>query len=303
MKNPNTLNITLVLICFCYLLVTTAVASDPNPAQDDPQAYDAPDQATWHAPSNSWFVSNLGGGISLESDSYGWITRTDAQGNITDPFWIGKEEGMHAPSGMIATEKYLYACDREGVHQIDIAKREITAFYPLPDGEFVNDVAIDQDGDLYVSDFFANRIYKIAPATGQVEVWLDTERLLTPDGLYMEDDQLIVACWGPLSTPGTFETSRPGDLLSIDLETKEIKTLVSEVGNLEGITKAGKHYYITDWASGKLLKVNPKKQSVTEVITGLSHPTDPGYSEELGVLAFPQHSTNQVLFINLSNLK
>ncbi len=278
---------------------TNTNANVINASSNADNAYDAPDQVVWHAPSKTWFVSNLGGGISLDKDSFGWITQTDQKGNIIHPFWIGKEEGMHAPSGMTITDDYLYVCDREGVHEIDIAKREIIKFYPLEGGEFINDIVRSSNGDLYISDFFGNKIYKIPAATGKAEVWLETEKLQAPDGLYMEKDKLIVASWGVLSKPGTFETSKLGDLLSVDLKTKKITTLIKEVGNLEGITRAGKYYYITDWAAGKLLKVNIKKGKVIDFISGLSHPTDPDFAAELNVLAFPQHGTNQVLFIQL----
>lgn len=269
-------------------------------AQENKEAYDAPDQVVYHSPSKTWFVSNLGGGISLDKDGDAWITRTDAKGNIIDPFWIGKKEGMHALSGMTITNDYLYVVDRDGVYEIDIANQKVAKFYDIPDGEFLNDIARASNGDLYVSDFFGNRIYKIPAATQKPEVWIQSDRLEAPDGLFMESGSLIVASWGVLSKPGSFETSKLGDILSVDLKTKEIKPLIKEVGNLEGITKAGKYYYITDWASGKVLKVNPKKGKITEFITGLSHPTDPDYSKELGVLGFPQHGTNQVLFVKLS---
>ncbi|WP_042245564.1 TIM barrel protein [Jejuia pallidilutea] len=185
------------------------------------QAYDAPDQCTYHAPSNTWFVSNLGGGISLDRDNYGWITRIDAEGNVIDPVWIGLEEGMHAPSGMTITDTHLYVCDRDGVHEIDIENKKITNFYPTPEGEFINDIAMATNGDLYVSDFFGNRIYKIPAKTKVAEVWLQSDRLETPDGLYMDKDKLIVVSWGVLSEPGTFNTSKFGDILSIDLKTKK----------------------------------------------------------------------------------
>ncbi|GAB5562179.1 MAG: hypothetical protein SynsKO_38260 [Synoicihabitans sp.] len=263
------------------------------------EAYDAPDQAMWHAPSKTWFISNLGGGISLERDNDGWITRTDAAGNIIEPFWIGKKEGMHAPSGMIITDDFLYACDRDGVYEIDIAHRQIANFWPTPGGEFINDIAMDSNGDLYVSDFFGNRIYKLPVATRKAEVWLETDDLQTPDGLLIDGGKLIVAAWGPLSDPATFATSKPGDLLSIDLKTKRITTLVPNLGNLEGITRAGDHYYITDWAAGTLIEVHSRKLTSRVLISGLSHPTDPGFAKELGVLAFPQHGTNQVLHLDL----
>jgi DNA-binding beta-propeller fold protein YncE len=262
--------------------------------------YDAPDQAIWHAKSRTWFVSNLGGGISLKKDKYGWITQTDEKGNVIHEFWIGKTEGMHAPSGMTITNDYLYVCDRDGVYEINIAKRKINNFFTISGASFINDVAIADNGDLFVSDFFGNKIYKLPQATRIPEVWLETDLLKTPDGLYINNNNLIVASWGKLSNPETFETSELGDLLSIDLKTKKIEILLSKIGNLEGITKAGKYYYVTDWFAGKVLKIDPKQKKVIDFISGLKNPTDLNYSPELNVIAIPQHGTNQVLFVNLS---
>lgn len=263
-------------------------------------SYDAPDQAIWHAISRTWFVSNLGGGISLKKDSYGWITQTDEKGNVIHEFWIGKTEGMHAPSGMTITDDFLYVCDRDGVYEINIAKRKINTFFTISGAAFINDVAIAANGDLFVSDFFGNKIYRLPQATRIPEIWLETDLLKTPDGLYIDDNNLIVASWGKLSNPETFETSESGDLLSIDLKTKKIEILLSKIGNLEGITKAGKYYYVTDWFAGKILKIDPKQKKVTDFISGLKNPTDLNYSPELNVIAVPQHGTNQVLFVNLS---
>ncbi|SNR43622.1 hypothetical protein SAMN06265371_10321 [Lutibacter agarilyticus] len=285
-----------VVFLFVFLLNILSIQ-----AQYDNYKYDAPDQVVWHASSKTWFVSNLGGGISLEKDSNGWISRIDQKGNFIAPFWIGKEEGMHAPSGMTITDDYLYVVDRDGVYQIDIANQKIETFIEIPDGEFLNDIVRAENGDLYISDFFGNKIYKIVANSKEVKVWLKTDRLEAPDGLYIDQGSLIVASWGVLSKAGTFETSKLGDILNINLKTKKITALAKEVGNLEGITKAGNYYYITDWASGKLLKVNSKKGSAIDFIIGLNHPTDPDFSEELQILAFPQHGTNQVLFIKLQD--
>lgn len=76
--------------------------------------------------------------------------------------------------------------------------------------------------------------------------------------------------------------------------------MIKEVGNLEGIAKAGRYYYITDWASGKILKINLTEKTIVDFISGLRNPIDPFYSKELQILAFPQHGTNQVLFMNIS---
>lgn len=103
-------------------------------SQNAEDAYDAPDQVVWHAPSKTWFVSNLGGGISLEKGSNAWISRTDEKGKIIAPFWIGKKEGMYALSGMTITDKFLYVVDRDGVYEINIVNQKIAAFFPISDG-------------------------------------------------------------------------------------------------------------------------------------------------------------------------
>ncbi|QBN17894.1 SMP-30/gluconolactonase/LRE family protein [Flavobacterium nackdongense] len=284
---------------YLFTLVIAFFAISLGTAQDKTATYDAPDQAVWHAKSRTWFVSNLGGGISLKKDHYGWITQTDKNGKVIQDFWIGKTEGMHAPSGMTTTDDYLYVCDREGVYEIEIAKRKIKNFFKIEGASFINDVVIAQNGDLYVSDFFGDKIYKLPKENRKPEVWLETATLKAPDGLYMEKDKLIVASWGKLSNPATFETSVLGDLLSIDLKTKKIEVLISKMGNLEGITKADNFYFVTDWFSGKVLQVDVRQKTVSTFISGLKNPTDPNFAPELNVLAIPQHGTNQVLFINL----
>jgi sugar lactone lactonase YvrE len=286
-----------------FAVVIAFLSISLGTAQDKTATYDAPDQAVWHAKTRTWFVSNLGGGISLKKDNYGWITQTDENGKVIQDFWIGKTEGMHAPSGMTTTDDYLYVCDREGVYEIDIAKRKIKNFFKIEGATFINDVVIAQNGDLYVSDFFGDKIYKLSKENRKPEIWLETTTLKAPDGLYMEKDKLIVASWGKLSNPATFETSELGDLLSIDLKTKKIEVLISKMGNLEGITKAADNYFVTDWFSGKVLKVNAQQKTVSTFVSGLKNPTDPNFAAELNVLAIPQHGTNQVLFINLQKNK
>jgi sugar phosphate isomerase/epimerase len=265
------------------------------------EPFDAPDQVTWHAPSKTWFVSNLGGGISLARDGYGWITRLNADGKVINPRWI---DNLDAPSGMVLTDKLLYVCDRDGVYEIDIEQEKINIMYPIKGGEFINDIAMAKNGDLYVSDFFRNTIYKLPKKGRKAEVFVQGDELESPDGLYVEGNELIIASWGVINDTASFGTSKKGEVLSVNLKTKKITKLISElseVGNLEGITKAGEHYFISDWASGEILKVS--KHGGREVfMSGLKHPTDPDYAKGINTLAFPQHGTNQVLFIKLDDL-
>ena len=282
---------TLIAMLFVLLSACTAM-----PSFKVVSIYDAPDQVIWHSKSQSWFVSNLGGGISLERDGYGWITRLDSQGSVIDRRWVS---GLDAPSGMISTDQKLYVCDRDGVVQIDIESGKIDQTYLMPMAEFINDITMSSNGDLYVSDFFGNAIYRLPADSRKPELFVEIDD--SPDGLYMNEDRLIVVTWGKDVNRRTFETSEYGTVLAVDLQTKKVSAFsdrVGKIGNLEGITQSDTlDYYITDWMNGKLLKVSD--QGVETVLVGLKNPTDPDYSKELNVVAFPEHSANRVTFYAL----
>jgi DNA-binding beta-propeller fold protein YncE len=283
----------MLLPCMFYCFISGVRAQEKN------GPYDAPDQITWHAASKSWFVSSLGGGISFARDHYGWISRLDATGRVTDSLWV---KGLDAPSGMVATVTKLYVCDRAGILQIDIASAKVEQTYPLPGAEFINDIGIAANGDLYVSDFYGNKIYRIPANTRKAEVFVNIPD--SPDGVYVDGEELMVVTWGKIINRKTFETSKKGQVLCINLRTKAIRPLltnVDEIGNLEGITKVGDYYYVTEWMAGKLLRIS-KKNGVEEIMTGLKNPSDPDYSAELNTIAFPEHHGSRVLFLKPGHL-
>ena len=112
-------------------------------AEESIQILDAPENAYWHEDSQSWFVSNLGGGLSLDRDGYGWVTRFDSSGELISPRWI---ENLDAPTGMAAHDGRLFVADRGCVHEIDIESAKILRVIDLPGSEFINDVAATSDG-------------------------------------------------------------------------------------------------------------------------------------------------------------
>ena len=279
--------------------VGIALALSATLAAAPAEVFDAPDQAVWHAQSRTWFVSNLGGGISLARDGYGWITRLDATGKVINPRWLA---GFDAPSGMVATETTLFVCDRDGLMEVDIATVSIRKRHALPGALFINDVARAANGDLYVSDFSGNRIYRVPSGGGAAEIFIEDVALDTPDGLLIQGNTLIVGTWGPIINPATFETSRKGTVLAIDLKTKAIKPFIKgggEVGNMEGLTSVDGVIYATDWMRGALMRITPK--GAEDVLTGLKNPTDPGYAPELGIVAVPEHTGNRVLFLRVGS--
>jgi DNA-binding beta-propeller fold protein YncE len=173
--------------------------------------------------------------------------------------WI---TGLDAPKGMaIYNDSKLYVSDITDLVEIDIANGRIIKHYNAPGSAFLNDVASDNHGNIYVSDTGINTIYKLdtnLKNNTSLQVWLQSPELNSPNGLYVDNNKnkLIVASLGDLSKPGA-------GMKIVDLENKTITTLgkegtTSPFGGLDGIESdtAGMHYYVTDNPVGKVYTVN-----------------------------------------------
>ncbi|WP_299433906.1 hypothetical protein [uncultured Maribacter sp.] len=261
---------------------------------------DNPENAYWDNVSKTWFISSLGGEkVTIEKDGYGWLTRLDENGNVISNRWV---EGLDAPTGMASYKNLLYVADRGVLVEIDISKGKIIRKINLPNSEFANDVAATTSGDIYVSDTFTNSIYKL-PKNKNIEVFIKNDVLEFPNGLWIDGEHLIVATWGPMTNRETFETSRKGTLMRINLKTKEIKPIGEgfPIANFDGVVKYGKFYYATDWTGGRLLKIS-NDGNVEEVISGFSQLADLGINTEKGIIMIPEMSKNRFIFFNLKAL-
>ena len=261
---------------------------------------DNPENALWDDTSKSWFISCLGGEkVTIEKDGYGWITRLDSMGNVISNRWI---EGLDAPTGMASYKNLLYVADRGVLVEIDILKGTIIRKINLPNSEFANDVAAAPNGDIYVSDTFTNSIYKL-PKNKNIEIFVKNDILECPNGLWIDRKNLIVATWGPMTNRATFETSRKGTLMRINLKTKEIEPIGKglPIANFDGVVKYGEFYYATDWTGGRLLKIS-EEGNVEEVISGFSQLADLGINIKKGIIMIPEMSKNRFIFFNLKSL-
>ena len=263
------------------------------------QPLDAPEAAYWHAESQTWLVSSLGGGLSLARDGIGWLARYDARGRLLDPRWI---DGLDAPTGIASVGNRVYIADRAGVHEIDVPQAKRLRTIKIPGSIFRNDVAAAPNGDLFVSDFEANRIYRL-DQDRKPEVWLEGEQLQNPNGLIVDGDYLVIATWGPMTDPKTFAVKHPGTVLRAHLKSKALTPLGDgkPIASFDGIVKVGDDYFATDWPGGRLLRI-AKTGEVREVLAGFSQLADLGYDPTGNTLAMPVMSDHRLIFLHLGAL-
>jgi sugar phosphate isomerase/epimerase len=259
---------------------------------------DAPESCYFDKGSQAWYVTSLGGGgVPLDKDGFGWISKLDRDGKILKSRWV---EGLDAPTGMAAFGNTLYVADKGVLVEIDIPTAKIIRKIPLKGSEFVNDVAVAPNGDVYISDTFTDTIYRL-PHKGEIEVFYTSKDLEYPNGLWVDGNSLIIATWGPMTNRATFETSRKGTLKKLNLKTKKLENIGAgaPIANFDSVVKYGDYYYGSEWVGGKLLRID-KKGRVKVILTGYSQFADFGIDEEKGILMMPEMSTNRVFTVDIS---
>ncbi len=114
------------------------------------------------------YVSNVAG-KPTEKDGNGFISKVSlADGKIIALEWA---KGMDAPKGLALAGGKLYTADIDKLVEIDPASGKILAKYDAPGAMFLNDVAADAQGNVYVSDSNTSTIWRLAG--GKLEKWLD----------------------------------------------------------------------------------------------------------------------------------
>lgn len=266
-----------------------ARAQGLEPAWETAAELKNPESALYDSQNRVIYVSNVDGAPN-EKDGKGSIAKLSPDGEIEDVAWV---EGLDAPKGLALYDGKLYVSDIDTLVEIDIAGGEIANRYRAADAQFLNDVTVDDDGLVYVSDMVTNTVYRLQD--GVLDAWLQDDALENPNGLLVEGDKLIVGSWGRM-TDG-FQTEVPGHLKSVALSDGAISTLGSgkPVGNLDGVESDNQgNYYVTDWMAGKLLHIKPNGDAETLLELGQGA-ADHEVIADQGLIVIPMMTENKVV--------
>ena len=233
-----------------------------NKLWETPDDLKNPESVLYAPKQNVLFVSNVDGKPD-QKDQKGFISKvSSSNGSIIELNWI---TGLNAPKGMAISNNNnskLYVSDITDLVEIDINNGKIIKRLNAQGSTFLNDVAADTQGNIYVSDTGTNTLYKldtnIKDNNTSLEVWLQSPELNDPNGLHVDNNKnrLIVASLGDMSKPGA-------GMKVVDLMNKTISSLgkegtTSPFGGLDGIESDANetHYYVTDNPAGKVYTVN-----------------------------------------------
>ncbi len=190
------------------------------------------------------YVSNLNYEPRVK-DGNGFISRLSTTGEILDLKWV---EGMSSPKGLGIYDGKLYVSDIDEVIVIDIAKGEIEKRIVIEGAKMINDISIDDQGNVYVSDSDNNNIWVIS--NGAVSDWLSIG-LDRPNGLLVDGDRLLLASMGSQ------------DFSAIDIGTRGIIVISDSIYAGDGIARVSipDHFLVTDW-NGQVFMIYPDGSKV-----------------------------------------
>ena len=229
------------------------------------------------------FVSCINGTPS-EKDGKGYISMLAPDGAIKSLEWVA---GLDAPKGMGIEGNRLFVTDIDQLVIIDIEKAEIIEKIPVEGASFLNDVAVGADGKVYFSDSDTGIIWIYS--NGELTSWI-TEGLERPNGLYIEEDRVLLA------------SSGSQDLKIIDKSTGTYKTVTTEIGAGDGVEFTGKkgHYITSSW-TGEVFLILPDYTKVSLLKTSDQeiNSADIGFNQNDQVVYVPTFYDNRVVAYKL----
>ncbi len=189
-----------------------------------------PESVIYNSSLEKIYVSNING-KSGKKDGNGFISILNLKGKIEKLKWITK---LDAPKGMAINQNKLFVTDIDHLVEIDIKKGLIIKKYSAPNASFLNDVAIDKKGNIYISDTGNDTIYKMSE--GKVTAWLKGNDIKRPNGIYIEKETLYLGNCGD------------GCLKAISIKDKKIRILARIGRSIDGLVPDGEgNFIVSDW--------------------------------------------------------
>ena len=181
------------------------------------------------------YVSNIDGTDPWKADGKGSIAKVGLDGKIIAAEWVS---GMNAPKGMGIYNGKLYAADLGNIAVIDIASGKIEKNIPIQGATGLNDISIDPNGVIYVTEYLSKKLYKVENEKAE----LIAENLTQPNGVLFHNNELFL-----LDGTGMFKVNADKSMAKI---TDGMEGGVDGIENIEG-----NNFIVSCW-EGALWQVN-----------------------------------------------
>jgi hypothetical protein len=244
------------------------------------QTYQGPESVDYYPANNCYYIGNTQASPKV-------IYKRSPNGTLSTFVNPGG-----SPYGIEIVDSILYVCVGGGVKAYNLNTSALV-FNQSLGASFLNGITHDNNGNLYVTDFSANKVYRLNRFTQQFNVFVNNTSD-TPNGIvYDEYDginpRLVYVCWGS-----------GAKVKAINLADSTQTTLVTTtLGNIDGIAKGnGGYFYLASWTPDVITRYDSTFTAGTgvTVVSGLNSPADIYYNLQTDTLAVPNSGNNTVTF-------
>ena len=241
--------------------------------------YSSPESVTYDSAGSRYLISNT---------SSSKIVQRNLQGVVTDFATVGGS--IH---GITVYNGRAYVCNGNKVRGYNLTTAAEEFNVTLTGSTFLNDIAIDNSGIAYVSDFTNRRIYKLN--TNNSDFWIYVLTTNQPNGVYVDAvrNRLLICCWGG-SAP----------VKQVNFADSVISNIITTpYSNCDGISlDRNDNVYISTWGIQSVVKYDINFANAPVVVTGgLSNPADIYVNKNSDTLAVPNAGNSTVTFYFLDN--
>lgn len=242
-----------------------------------------PESVEFDFHSDCYFVSNWGDGNIIQIDNSG--------------HQIIFHSGFTRLAGLYKYGNILYAASNldpfVGVYGLNVGTGEVVAEIPIPGTGLLNDITSDTSGNLYVTDFYDSKIYKIRISDYSVSLFVDSH-LGNPNGIVFDKphNRLLTACQ---SDPG-----RP--IRAISLQDSSVSILVyTYLSGVDGLTFDNENrLYFSSWETNSVYRYDPEYTDEPELVSdGYSGPADIFINRLSNILCIPDFYNDSVAFVQI----
>ena len=235
-----------------------------------------PESVLFDAANKVLYAANIDGTDPWAKDGKGSIGKVGLDGKVISAEWV---TGFNCPKGMGLHKGKLYVADLDELVVIDIAAGKIEKRIPVSGAGGLNDVSVDKNGIVYVSDSKNKKIFRVKD--GVPELFL--ENLKGPNGVLAHKDDLYL-----LDAGGMYKLNKD-KTLSMITDGME--------GGTDGIENvSGNDFIISCW-QGVVWYVNGdgSKQQLLDSRPEKKNAADIGFDPQKKIVYVPTFWRNSVV--------
>ena len=299
------MRITVTLLLVTFLTAACGASDDAAPAGDAAAAADvwvedvgfATPESVLHDPeADVYLVSNINGSPT-DADGNGFISRVSPDGEVLDLKWIdGEADGVElsAPKGMAIQEGVLYVTDIDCVRMFERESGAAAGEVCIPDATFLNDVAADNQGTVFVTDSGlrmgeaglepsgTDAVYRLS-GDGRMAAIARGDWLGRPNGVAVGSRGIFV---------GTFGS---GEVHQLAVDGSHEPVMPASDRQVDGVEFTdGGGFLFSSWGDGAVYEVTAGG-NVTRVLEDLDAPADIGLDRARNRVLVPLFNENRVL--------